>query len=704
MGEKKFKAFISYAHADEEWGAWLQRSLERYRPPPELARRGGAASAARLAPVFRDREDLPVAGNLSDAIRSALADSEFQIVLCSPSAARSRWVNDEIRHFQKLNGPGRTFALIIAGEPGASFIPRREDEECFPPALRFELDADRNLTNVPAEPLAADARKTGDGKRYAFLKIAAGMLGVGLDDLIRRDAQRRTRIATATAIASTAGAAVLAFAAVAAFTARNEARAMRAEAEGLIEFMLGDLRDKLEPVGKLAILEAVADRATAYYEGQNPKSLDDAALARRAQAMIQLGAIDFARNDLDAAQRAFEDAEARTAALLKKAPNDPERVFNYAQSVFYLGQNSLALGDIAEGERRYRDYLRLAEQLVKTDGTNPKWRLELAYATSNLGSVKYYAGDYDAAIAYFSDSIEARRALMEAAPGDRKIASDYAYALSWRAFAELARGSYATAIDLIREQLGVYGADAAMTSEDYKTLDVVVTAHRRLAEANLGLGAVDEARKANNDARAIVEKLVRREPDNANWAVNASHIYRTQCYLASLAGDKAASAAAARQADASAKAACRHRPCEEWMIYARALALGARLSSPIDDADAASAAADLEKLMPDLRKSATIDGAATFAAASLALARHKRRFAGAEDSIELSRDAAAVVAPKADLLPAMARIRLAALHLESGEPAKASRIISDLEARGVAHPELAAMKRRLGAPDWTAGR
>ena len=36
-------------------------------------------------------------------------------------------------------------------------------------------------------------RRKGDGKRNAMLKIAAGLLDVGVDDLKQRDAQRQAR-------------------------------------------------------------------------------------------------------------------------------------------------------------------------------------------------------------------------------------------------------------------------------------------------------------------------------------------------------------------------------------------------------------------------------------------------------------------------------------------------------------------------------
>lgn len=85
---------------------------------------------------------------------------------------------------------------------------------------------------MPAEPVAADLRPGRDGRRVSLLKLAAGMLGVGLDELIHRDAQRRhNRLLglTGLALAGAAAMGALAFVAVA---ERNEARAQRAQAEG----------------------------------------------------------------------------------------------------------------------------------------------------------------------------------------------------------------------------------------------------------------------------------------------------------------------------------------------------------------------------------------------------------------------------------------------------------------------------------------
>ena len=97
----------------------------------------------------------------------------------------------------------------------------------------------------------------GDGRRMGFLKLVAGMLGVGLDDLVQRETTRRHRRLAWLAAASLAGMAVTSTLAFTAIQARDAARDQRREAEGLVAFMLGDLKDKLEPIGRLDALDGV---------------------------------------------------------------------------------------------------------------------------------------------------------------------------------------------------------------------------------------------------------------------------------------------------------------------------------------------------------------------------------------------------------------------------------------------------------------
>ena len=175
----QYRAFLSYSHRDAKWANWLHRALETYRPPKALVGTTTAVGVVprRLIPIFQDRQELASATELGAVINAALRDSACQIVICSPDAARSRWVNEEILAFKRLGREDRIFPLIVSGEPNASSLPGRESEECFPPALRFHLGADGNLSDAPAEPVAADARPGKDGKSAGQAETGRGGSG-----------------------------------------------------------------------------------------------------------------------------------------------------------------------------------------------------------------------------------------------------------------------------------------------------------------------------------------------------------------------------------------------------------------------------------------------------------------------------------------------------------------------------------------------
>ena len=111
---RKYRAFISYNHGDERVARKLHRRIEGFRPSKRLNPR-----PRRLHPVFRDRDELAAATNLPEKVMAALQNSENLVVLCSPRAAASEWVNREIAAFAEMHGPDRIFPVIVEGEFGA---------------------------------------------------------------------------------------------------------------------------------------------------------------------------------------------------------------------------------------------------------------------------------------------------------------------------------------------------------------------------------------------------------------------------------------------------------------------------------------------------------------------------------------------------------------------------------------------------------
>jgi hypothetical protein len=69
-------------------------------------------------PIFRDREDFSAGHSLTEQTIAALEASQFLLVLCSPNAARSQYVNEEVRRFKALGRGACVIPMIVDGEPG----------------------------------------------------------------------------------------------------------------------------------------------------------------------------------------------------------------------------------------------------------------------------------------------------------------------------------------------------------------------------------------------------------------------------------------------------------------------------------------------------------------------------------------------------------------------------------------------------------
>jgi formylglycine-generating enzyme required for sulfatase activity len=185
----RYAAFVSYSSKDAAFAKRLHRALEGYGIPSTLGRfdtLGGGGKPNRVYPVFRDREEM-AAGDLGQRITTALRESRSLIVVCSPNAAASPWVEKEIEAFLALGRRDRVFAIIAPTAPLVDENGADATARSFPPALRGDVMADPEVL----EPVAADARAAKDGFRNAWLKLVAGIIGVNAGALRDRDRRRR---------------------------------------------------------------------------------------------------------------------------------------------------------------------------------------------------------------------------------------------------------------------------------------------------------------------------------------------------------------------------------------------------------------------------------------------------------------------------------------------------------------------------------
>jgi tetratricopeptide (TPR) repeat protein len=391
----RYVAFLSYSHRNKAETEWLHKALERYHIPKKLVGKDTPKGKvpARLIPIFRDRDELSASADLGNELRGALERSEHLIVIASPASARSTYVQEEIRHFKSLHGEQRVFALIVGGEPYASAMPGREQEEAFPLSLRFKLDAEGQVSDVPAEPIAADIRPGKDGRRLALMKLIAGITGLRLDDLVQREAQRRAR--RLTFIASGASLGMLLATGLALYAnqqrivaveqrqiAERETAAARAATDYLIgTFELTDpATENPRTVSLVTILERGAERART--ELKNQPEIEARLVTAVGRAYNNLGLLNEA-----------EVALARALPAIKRAGPDG------APALVALANTHVKKGEFDKANR----ILGGADSLLGPDPTlNLSQRAEVLLAR---GSIAYSNGDPDAALKAYDKAL-----------------------------------------------------------------------------------------------------------------------------------------------------------------------------------------------------------------------------------------------------------------------------------------------------------
>lgn len=216
-----FDAFLSYSRKNADFATELERALEHYRMP----RIKGIPK--RSFRVFRDADDL-VGNEYYAAIEAALGKSTKLIVLCSPDAAKSDYVNDEIGRFLERGEPDNVISILVDGIPNNEVETGQEDQAAFPPALVEALEMPLAISYRDFR-LRKDRLNKGDYEG-AWHTLLAGILGIPRDLLEQREKRKRARRRYVTGSIAAAVIVALSVATVYAFWQQGIAEANQAEA------------------------------------------------------------------------------------------------------------------------------------------------------------------------------------------------------------------------------------------------------------------------------------------------------------------------------------------------------------------------------------------------------------------------------------------------------------------------------------------
>ena len=412
----RYRAFLSYSHADTGWAKWLHRSLEGFRIDKDLVGRVTPMGPVpkTLRPIFRDREDFSGGHSLTDATIAALDASAALVVLCSTVSGKSQYVNEEVRLFKSRHPDRPVIPVIIEGEP----------PENFAPALRFGLEADGTVSSRPVTILAPDVRESGDGKTLSLAKVIAGVTGLGTDEIVRRaerDQRRRLRnwVAGLSCV-------VVALA-------------------GLTVWAEINRRDAVEQRRIADERRQEAERNFALAKGAADGLVFDIARGLRDVEGMRTSTV---AKILGTARGTFDK-------LVEAAPDNLELLRSRSVMLAEFGNTYRAQGNLPAALASYQGSLAIADRLAKSDPGNAGWQRDLSLSYEKVGDVQVDQGNLPAALASYQASLAIRDRLAKADPGNAGWQRDLALSYGRVAMAEAQQGARESAVGLFRQGQGI---------------------------------------------------------------------------------------------------------------------------------------------------------------------------------------------------------------------------------------------------------
>ncbi len=435
---------------------------------------------------------------LSRYYESAFADTP------DPAAAR-KFVEDELVWEESRDNVAveRAEAAIGAGGVRGLLKARLVHTELRGGVQRLELAHDRL---VPVVAAAAGERRLREA-REEKARLVRGIAGLAMLSSV----------------------AVIGLVFVVVLWQRSEALRQRAEeaegraeyakgtAEELINEILFDLRDQLEPLGRLRLLDDVSRSAERYFESLPESYRTDETQRNRSVMLQNRGDVLLAGGDTEHAREAYEQSLAITKRLAASDPTQESWQQDLAASWERLGSVKMEQGDTAGAREAYESGLEVAERLTASNPSNPEWQRQLSAIHSKVGKVKLTQGDaagareaYDAGLAVAESLVESDRSNMvwKRELSQRQLGvGDVARALG---DAARARAAYAASLD----------ANKFLTEVDKSNLDWqydLAASYLRMGDFAMEQDDSKGAREAYDNTLEILKHLARSDPMNLVW-------------------------------------------------------------------------------------------------------------------------------------------------------------------------------------------
>ena len=272
----------------------------------------------------------------------------------------------------------------------------------------------------------AERLRTLEARRAARVEELRRREAAAAAQLALERAQRRRRQFTTLAAAAGIVLLVVSVLAIQAIRARRDADFRRGQAEDLIGFMVGDLRSKLTPVGRLDVLDEVGKKAMAYFAAIPKSVVTDTDLMRRAKTLSQIGEVRVAQGKLPEAMELFQESLTIAKDVTSRNPDVAEWQVALGAGHFWVADVLRRQRDVKGALIHCQSYLEISKALTDKYPSNPEYQLELSYAYGNIGTLRELQRDLEGALQAYRDSLSMKQLVAAQNPDNLRYQEDQA--------------------------------------------------------------------------------------------------------------------------------------------------------------------------------------------------------------------------------------------------------------------------------------
>lgn len=395
---------------------------------------------------------------------------------------------------------------------------------------------------------------------------------------------------------------------------RDRADAQRHAAEGLVDFMLGTLRERLQPIGRLDAVADLGREVERYFAAIDAaRSSDESTLRNRARALRLLAGVDMAKGNLDgswaelvrarelcerrnslapsadtaactisvlegmagvvsyrgdsvAAMPLYASARDQLDAALVRYPDDPKLRAVRGELHYFIGRERTKLRDFAGGRAAYRDGI-VAEQALVEDApgkpdTADKIDLldQLATLHTGLADLETYAGYPEAALPEYDAAAGIRERLRKLEGGSAASHILWALESGTAAQAQTLMGDYSAARQRLQQSLGVLRHYAREDPENALWQSFLGTLELHGCANQTASGELDDAVLRCRAAAEIFDAILSRDAGRESATLNLTTAEAMLAEGELARGDLGGSAQAAARAVEVAERGNREHP------------------------------------------------------------------------------------------------------------------------------------------------